>query len=217
MVAVARRSNKIVAGWRLWADVILVDGANGFVVNTDLATAVIFGMKGVALGTDLSAKRPSSSHVTPLNEHLDLGRFTYVLGYIMAALMTASLLDPLPAAADEKAAKSERERAVKSWSQHPEFAGRAMSRHLRGKMNSWEATITGNSTTHWLTTASPAVAAAVWPGDTLHWMTSEGRRQYGYLWELAETSTHRHIEHIEKPFCPSNIIPGQPLPDVPIF
>ena len=206
----ASRGNDLVAGWKLWVDVILADGDGGFVVTTDVATAVIFGMKGVALGTDLSAKRPPSSHVTPLSEYLDLGRFTYVLGYAMAGLMKASLLDPLPAAADEKAAKSARERAVMSWSQHPEFAGRAMSRHLRGKMNSWEATITGNATTHWLTTAAPAVAAAVWPGDALHWMTSDGHTQYGYLWERTE-------QRIEKPFCASNIVPGQPLPDVPIF
>ena len=206
----ASRGNDLVAGWKLWVDVIVADGDDGFVLNTDLATAFIFGMRGVALGTDLSAKRPPSSHVTPLSEHLDLGRVTYVLGYVMASLMKASLHDPLPAAADEKAAKSERERAVMSWSQHPEFAVRAMSRHMRGKMNSWEATITGNATTHWLTTAAPAVAAAVWPGDALHWMTSDGRTQYGYLWERTE-------QRIEKPFCASNIVPGQPLPDVPIF
>ena len=112
----ASRGNDLVAGWKLWVDVILADGDGGFVLNTDLGTAVIFGMKGVALGTDLSAKRPPSSHVTPLSEYLDLGRVTYVLGYAMAGLMKASLLDPLPAAADEKAAKSARERAVMSWS-----------------------------------------------------------------------------------------------------
>jgi hypothetical protein len=71
----ASRGNDLVAGWKLWVDVILADGDGGFVVTTDLATAVIFGMKGVALGTDLSAKRPPSSHVTPLSEYIDLGRW----------------------------------------------------------------------------------------------------------------------------------------------
>ena len=44
----ASRGKDFVAGWRLWVDVILADGADGFVVSTDLATAFIFGMKGVA-------------------------------------------------------------------------------------------------------------------------------------------------------------------------
>ena len=196
----------------MFTRVIADDGAEGFVVPTTLATSLIFGMKGVPVHTVLSAKRPSSSHITPLSEHLDLGRFTYILAYIMAALMTASLHDSLPSGVDEKTAKGERERAVKRWSEHPEWALRAMFLHIRGKMNEWERTVTGIQTTHWLTTAAPAVVPEVWPGEALHWMTSEGREQYGYLsWERTEP------RRSEKLVVPCNIVPGQPLPEFPIF
>ena len=48
-------------------------------------------------------------------------------------------------------------------------------------------------------------------GDTLHWMSPEGRLLYGYLWE------HTERRSAEKPFVPSNIVPGKPLPEDPVF
>jgi hypothetical protein len=42
-------------------------------------------------------------------------------------------------------------------------------------------------------------------------MSADGRLLYGYLWE------HTERRSAEKPFVPSNIVPGKPLPEDPVF
>ena len=197
----------------MWRRVILADGDDGFIFPRVLGTAMIGGLK---LVPDMSAlcaphSRPKSSHVHPLSSDIDLGRVCYAAGYCVAASMKASLQDPLQQGVDEVIARAEREKSVKKWSEHPEWAVRFAARHFRGKMSAWEERVTGIATTQWLTTPNPAVAAAVWPGDTLHWMSAAGRESYGYLWE------HTERRSAEKPFVPSNIVPGQPLPEFPVF
>ena len=147
----------------------------------------------------------------PLSVGLDIGRVSYAVGYGIGATMKGSLQDPLQAGVDEVTARAKREKSVKSWSEHPEWALRCAARHMRGQMNAWEEHVTGHATTQWLTTPNPAVAAAVWPGDTLHWMSAEGCEVYGYLWE------HTARRSADKPFVPSNIVPGKPLPEDPVF
>ena len=104
----------------------------------------------------------------PLSVGLDVGRVSYAVGYGIGATMKGSLQGPLQADVDEVTARAKREKSVKNWSEHPEWALRCAARHLQGQMSAWEEHVTGNATTQWLTTPNPAVAAAVWPGDTLH-------------------------------------------------
>jgi len=197
----------------LWSQVILAIPEGGFIISPLVGTAVIAGLKLVPdiAALSLPHSRPKSSHVMPLSVCLDIGRVSYAIGYGLGATMKCSLQDQLQAGVDEVTARAKREKSVKSWSEHPEWALRCASRHMRGLMNAWEEDVTGNATTQWLTTPNPAVAAAVWPGDTLHWMSAEGRLLYGYLWE------HTERRSAEKPFVPSNIVPGKPLPEDPVF